>query len=119
MLQHAPNKSPAKPTSPVVFQAHSDELVKTLTRENLQARQLNSQLESQLALKQDYDKQIKQLKQQLDVQASQKAELKSNYDQTSNYLLDVEEKCQEAQTHCLHLLNHLKMRDQEIFTLND
>jgi hypothetical protein len=51
--------------------------------------------------------------------ASQKAELKSNYEQTSNYLLDVEEKCQEAQTHCLHLLSHLKLRDQEIFSLND
>lgn len=41
-----------------------------------------------------------------------------NFDNCSNYLLEVEEKCQDAQNSCLQLLQHVKIRDEEIERLH-
>jgi len=44
--------------------------------------------------------------------------MKQNYDNCSNYLLEVEEKCQEAQSSCLQLLQHVRIKDDEMDRLH-
>jgi hypothetical protein len=45
--------------------------------------------------------------------SKERDDLKTQYEETSNYLLEVEERCQAAQNICLQLLQHLKARDLE------
>ena len=96
-----------------------DELIKTLTTENLVLRQVRIQLENQCSVKDDQQIKISALAREVEELKELKTDLQKNFEDTTNYLLDVEEKCQEAQNHCLNLLQHLKIRDAEINILNE
>ncbi len=48
-----------------------------------------------------------------------KEKYKSDLEVCTNYLLEVEEKCQEAQKTSIELLQHLKERDTEIERLHE
>lgn len=51
--------------------------------------------------------------------SSAKDKYKNDLEVCTNYLLEVEEKCQEAQKTSIELLHHLKERDFEIERLHD
>lgn len=51
--------------------------------------------------------------------SSTKEKYKNDLEVCTNYLLEVEEKCQEAQKTSIELLQHLKERDSEIERLHD
>lgn len=45
--------------------------------------------------------------------------LRAEYQKSTEQLIEVEDKCQETQQHCLQLLSHLKNRENHIERLHE
>lgn len=92
-------------------------MIKTLTSENLNMSQKLKSAEAQLSLKDEQEKSRKALKRDLEKLLKNKDKYKSDLEICTNYLLEVEERCQEAQNISLDLLAQMKAKDQEISML--
>ncbi len=90
-----------------------DIMIKTLTNQTLELNSRISQLEQVLCAKEDSDAKYDELCQQFTKLVENKDAYKSDLEICTNYLLEVEEKCQEAQKTSLELLQHLKERETE------
>ncbi len=104
-----------------LFQEKSekDVVIKNLTNENLELNSRMNALEQLLCAKEDQDAKIDQLQQAYHKLNQNKDKYKNDLEICTNYLLEVEEKCQEAQKTSLELLQQLKEREEEIERLHD
>ncbi len=99
-----------------LFQEKSEKdiVIKNLTNENLELNSRITSLEQLLCAKEDQDTKYDQLNEAYQKLSESKDKYKSDLETCTNYLLEVEEKCQEAQKTSLELLQQLKDREQEI-----
>lgn len=79
-------------------------MIKNLTNENLELNSRMNALEQLLCAKEDQDAKIDQLQQAYYKLNQNKDKYKNDLEVCTNYLLEVEEKCQEAQKTSLELL---------------
>jgi len=98
--------------------AEKDVVIKNLTSENLELNGRVLALEQLLCAKEDQDAQLDMLKEALQRLGQSKDKYKSDLEVCTNYLLEVEEKCQEAQKTSLELLQQLKLKEEEIESLH-
>lgn len=84
--------------------SEKDVVIKTLTNENLELNSRMNSLEQLLCAKEDQDAKIDELKEAYHKLNQNKEKYKSDLEVCTNYLLEVEEKCQEAQKTSLELL---------------
>lgn len=78
-----------------------DDIIKTLTRENLLINSKLTEISAIVGASDSTATQLADLEIQLSSSAKSHSELQSKFDSCSNYLLEVEEKCQDAQSSCL------------------
>ena len=94
--------------------AEKDVVIKNLTSENLALNGRLLALEQLLCAGEDQDAQLDQLKAALQTLSASKDKYKGDLEVCTNYLLEVEEKCQEAQRTSLELLQQLKLKEEEV-----
>jgi chromosome segregation ATPase len=99
--------------------AEKDIVIKNLTNENLELNSRLNSLEQLLCAKEDQDSRLDQLQEAYFKLTQNKDKYKNDLEMCTNYLLEVEEKCQEAQKTSLELLQQLKERETEIEQLQD
>lgn len=85
-----------------------------MTNENLELNSRMTALEQLLCAKEDQDAKYDSLHEAYQKLNQNKDKYKSDLEVCTNYLLEVEEKCQEAQKTSLELLQQLKDREIEI-----
>jgi len=86
-------------------------IIKTLTSENLEMMSRVTALEQLLCSKEDQDSRYDEFQTSLKKMTNNKEKYKNDLEICTNYLLEVEEKCQEAQKTSLELLQQLKERE--------
>ena len=99
--------------------SEKDVIIKTLTSENLELSGKISALEQLLCAKEDADSKADEIREAYRALEQLKDKFKSDLELCTNYLLEVEEKCQEAQKTSLELLQQLKEREFEIERLHE
>ena len=104
-----------------LFNEKSDKdiVIKTLTNENLELNSKINAVEQLLCSQEDLQSKVLEMKTAYDKLQQTKDKYKNDLEVCTNYLLEVEEKCQEAQKTSIELLQHLKDRDGEIERLHD
>lgn len=104
-----------------MFNEKSDKdiVIKTLTNENLELNGRVNAVEQILCSQEDLQSKILEMRSAYEKQANAKDKYKNDLEVCTNYLLEVEEKCQEAQKTSIELLSHLKDRDCEIERLHE
>jgi hypothetical protein len=70
-----------------------EKIIKTLTKENLIQGQKQAKLETLICMQEDLAAQNDDLRSEIQELNQEKADLRKNFEQTANYLLDVEVKC--------------------------
>ncbi len=84
--------------------AEKDVIIKTLTKENLELNSKITSLEQLLIVKEDLSLKLDQVSQAHRRLNANKEKYKGDLEICTSYLLEVEEKCQEAQKTSLELL---------------
>lgn len=84
--------------------SEKDVVIKTLTNENLELNSRMTSLEQLLCAKEDQDSLVDSLRSSLHSLSLNRDKYKQDLEVCTNYLLEVEEKCQEAQKTSLELL---------------
>lgn len=84
--------------------SEKDILIKNLTKENFELNNRMIALEQLLCVKEDTDSKFDMVNEFLRMLEANKERYKSDLETCTNYLLEVEEKCQEAQNTSLELL---------------
>lgn len=104
-----------------LFNEKSDKdiVIKTLTNENLELNTRVNAAEQSLVAQEDWQLRLQESRLALDKLTLAKDKYKNDLEVCTNYLLEVEEKCQEAQKTSIELLQHLRERDFEIERLHE
>lgn len=84
--------------------SEKDVVIKTLTNENLELNSRMNGLEQHLCAKEDQDNKLEEVKDAYRRLSQNRDKYKNDLEVCTNYLLEVEEKCQEAQKTSLELL---------------
>jgi allophanate hydrolase subunit 1 len=89
-----------------LFNEKSDKdiVIKTLTNENLELNSKINAVEQILCAQEDLQQKLLEIKQAYDKLATVKDKYKNDLEVCTNYLLEVEEKCQEAQKTSIELI---------------
>lgn len=94
-------------------------MIKNLTQENLDLNSKVLALEQILAAREDMQQRVEQVSAAYHKLQQVKDKYKADLEVCTNYLLEVEEKCQEAQKTSLELLQQLKERDEQVENLRE
>ena len=99
--------------------SEKDILIKSLTKENLDLQGEVQGLKHEVQELEDLNTKFDTLSDVLNKVEAIKEKYKQDLEICSNYLLEVEEKCQETQKHQLELLSALKEKEEEIEGLQE